>query len=74
MDENAEETSLQAFMRVLYSAYDASRCVDYFDLRDNDPASVQEWERLLDSQRAAFRELHEVCRRVPLDDLMDYEE
>ena len=70
MDENTEETNLQAFLRTLYGAYDAPQQVDHFDLRSEDPASVDKWNRLLESQRASFRELHEVCRRVPLEDVV----
>ncbi len=71
VDEDTEETNLQLFIRVLYEAYGASQAVDYFDLRSEDPASVKKWDLLLESQRDAFRRLHEVCRRVPVEDLMD---
>ncbi len=72
MNENTEETNLQAFVRILYEACDDSKSVDNFDLRSDDSESVQKWHSLLDSQRESFRELHEVCRRVPLEDLLDY--
>lgn len=71
MVDETEETNLQACVRAVYVAHDASESVDYFDLRSEDPESVQKRERLLHSQREAFRKLHEVCRRVPVEDLMD---
>lgn len=71
MDVNTKETNLQAFVRALYRACDASKRVDNLDLRSDDPGSVQQWNCLLDEQRAGFRELHEVCRRVPVEDLVD---
>ncbi len=64
------ETNLQTLIRALYEAHDASKSVDDFDLRSDDPASVETWNRLLASQDAAFRALHEVCRRVPVEDVV----
>ncbi len=72
MDENTSETNLQTFIRALYEAYDASRAVDYFDLRSEDDTSVRKWNHLLESQREAFRALHEVCCRTPVTDLTAY--
>ncbi len=74
MAEDTEETGLQAFVRALYAAYDASRSVDAFDLRSEDPASVAKWNRLVASQQTAFLELHGVCRRVPSEALSDSHE
>ena len=74
MSETTEETNLQALIRTLYEACGASKCVDDFDLRSEVPASVLKWNGLLQDQQEAFRELHAVCRRVPLEDLLDYEE
>ena len=65
------ETNLQAFVRALSAAYDASSAVDHFDLRSEDDESVRKWNRLLERQRAAFREMHETCQRVPVADLLD---
>lgn len=64
------ETNLQAFVHALYSAHDASESLDHFDLRSEDGASVKEWNRLLKLQRVAFRSLHEVCCRIPVEDLL----
>ena len=71
MAEDIVETDLQAFIRALYAAYNASKSVDTFDLRSEDPASVAKWNRLVASQQTAFLELHEVCRRVPAEALSD---
>lgn len=74
MAEGTEETDLQAFVRALHAAYDASRSVDTFNLRSEDPASAAKWNRLVASQRTAFLELHGVCRRVPAEALSDSHE
>jgi hypothetical protein len=64
-----KETNLQAFISALYEAHSASESVDRYDLDSEVEASVQEWDRLLAEQQRAFRRLHEVCHRIPVDDL-----
>lgn len=39
--DDSEETNLQAFIRALNKAHGASLCVDNYDLRSEDAASVQ---------------------------------
>jgi hypothetical protein len=70
MDDDMLETNLQTFVRALYEAHDASRCVDNFDLHSEDEVSMQKWNHLLEVQRAAFRTLHDICRRIPAEDLL----
>jgi hypothetical protein len=70
MDDDMLETNLQTFVRALYQAHDASRGVDYFDLHSEDEVSMQKWNHLLEVQRAAFRTLHDICRRIPAEDLL----
>jgi hypothetical protein len=64
-----KETNLQTFVSALYEAHDASESVDRFDLHSEVESSVHEWDRLLAEQKRAFRKLHEVCCRIPVEDL-----
>ncbi len=74
MVDKTGETTLQAFVRMLHEAHGASEAVDGFDSRSEDSVSLAKWKELQAREREAFRALHELCRRVPVEDLMDHDD
>jgi hypothetical protein len=56
----------QTFVQLLYEACHTSEAVDNFDLRSENPASVEKWNVLLDEQKAGFLALtHHVQSHAP---------
>jgi hypothetical protein len=74
MGDNMLETNLQIFVGALTEAHGASTRVDSFDLHSEDEVSMQKWNHLLEMQNNAFRTLHEICCRIPEEDLLQEEE
>jgi hypothetical protein len=62
------ESNLQAFVRLVRRAQDASERVDYFDL-NCDEKSKRQWKSLLKKQDEAFVKLHSFCQKCPEKDL-----
>jgi hypothetical protein len=62
------ESNLQAFVRLLRLAHEASEAVDYFDL-NCDEKSKRRWQVLLKEEQAAFNKLHAFCQKCPVEDL-----
>jgi hypothetical protein len=49
----AEKNPQADYWLLLAIAYDAGEAVDMFDLREDDPASCREWERLCEASAEA---------------------